>query len=118
MMRPRPAARIAGITACDTRNTPPTLMSRQALNRAGSRSATWPSTLIPALFTSTSTVPNRSSVAAIAARTDSGSPTSQANRGAVVRYAVGERDVEHDHLRAPRRPSGPRCRGRCRARLR
>src|SRR4051794_22597071 len=75
-MRPEPWRFIPGATARQQWKVPPTLTSKQRRQSAGSSSSTAPSVSTPALFTSTSIRPNRSTAAATARSTDDRSVTS------------------------------------------
>ena len=76
-IRPRPALCMCGATSRHMRKVPPVFTSKHFCQVAQSFSTTVKSATIPALFTSTSIVPWRSTTASTARCADSGAATSQ-----------------------------------------
>lgn len=88
-IRPRPALCMCGATSRHMRKVPPVFTSKHFCQVAQSGSTTVESATIPALFTSTSIVPWRSTTASTARCTDSGAATSQTTWSTVGAPSAG-----------------------------
>ncbi len=106
-MAPRRRARIVGSTALIRATGPKKLVANSFATSATSASSIADRYPYPALFTSTSTAPNRSSAAATAPATAVGSVTSSAS-GSVVSGWVALNSVSESRSRAVTTALSPR----------